>query len=159
MQDNGKLKDDKYLMLAKVGFGIVIVGSLFSFACGAVKFIKNDEKANLIDDFKNSTYYIQEINKQQDENLNEYNSGEIDSESYEQNDKYILSQENAVEILKSSSLPLKLEFNHLEDLSNRMFEAMLIGGGVAIVGAGIAYTIGAKKLYDFWNEDLEEIKE
>lgn len=156
MQDRSELKGDKAWEIAKVGALIVVVGGVLSIASGTVNFVKQSDERGLIDDFKSTTYYSQEIDRQQNENLQSYSDGEINYEEYQQNSQDILSDDNAVEILKSSESALKLEYNHIEDLQNTMFTAMISGLGVAIAGATVVYAAGGKAVFDL-NEEIKEI--
>ena len=156
MQDRSELKGDKAWEIAKVGALIVVVGGVLSIASGTVNFVKQSDERGLIDDFKSTTYYSQEIDRQQNENLQSYSDGEINYEEYQQNSQDILSDDNAVEILKSSESELKLEYNHIEDLQNTMFTAMISGLGVVIAGATVVYAAGGKAVFDL-NEEIKEI--
>ena len=156
MQDRSELKGDKAWKIAKVGALIVVVGGVLSIASGTVNFVKQSDERTLIDDFKSTTYYSQEIDRQQNENLQSYSDGEINYEEYQQNSQDILSDDNAVEILKSSESALKLEYNHIEDLQNTMFTAMISGLGVVIAGATVVYAAGGKAVFDL-NEEIKEI--
>ena len=156
MQDRSELKGDKAWEIAKVGALIVVVGGVLSIASGTVNFVKQSDERTLIDDFKSTTYYSQEIDRQQNENLQSYSDGEINYEEYQQNSQDILLDDNAVEILKSSESALKLEYNHIEDLQNTMFTATISGLGVAIAGATVVYAAGGKAVFDL-NEEIKEI--
>lgn len=135
---------------------VALCGSLLGigYISGVVLFpvsvVAYNNKDKTLSDFKTTDVYIESVESDQEELKEELISGEINSTEYNLKLNEILSDENAVTILKSSSSPLKLNYENFEKMHDICFPIGITA--LCLTGSALSLSIAT---FGYTNKNVE----
>ncbi len=98
--------------------GLLGIGFIASVVFSPLSVIELNKQDKILNNFKTTDVYVESVESEQEELKQKFSSGEINSTEYNLKLNKTLSDENALAILKSSSSPLKLNYENAEKMHN-----------------------------------------
>ena len=140
----------KGIKISLCGLGAGLVASAVFFP---LSFNEEEKQSQMLNDFRSSDTFIQNIEEDYEQLNRQLNLRQIDDGEYFLKLNEMLSDENTEKILKSSSSPLKLNFENAEIMEDVYYGFAFCSVGLTLVSSATAC------MFAYANKKLEENQE
>ena len=104
-----------------VAICVLAAGGALTVSFFPLSSVENNNQDEILGDFKTTDTYIESVSNEQKDLEQQLSSGQINDAEYFLKLNETLSDENAVAVLKSSSLPLRFSYENSENLENTYY--------------------------------------